>query len=385
MRRLLIHVQYLKGIGHLQRMGLIAEAAAAEGLEVHIASGGLPLPFFAPKGAGLHQLPPLQAGPGGFSDLRDEAGAPINEEWLADRRDRLLGLFAELRPDALLIETFPFGRRQLTGELTALIEAARASRPRTRIACSIRDVLQQETRKDRLDQTVARLRAGFDMVLVHGDPRFIGLEQSFARYADIADLVRHTGLVAAPESVYRPAPDTPQQEVIVSAGGGAVGPTLFDAALAARPLTSLSRAPWRLLTGPHLAEADYARLTRRAPEGVTVERFRTDFRALLAAARLSISYAGYNTSLDLLRARVPGVLLTYSGGGGESEQAQRAARLAELDLAETLEDRNMTPEGLARIIDRAAANRRCADVRVDLDGAAKSARLLRELAEAKGR
>ncbi|MDH3582216.1 MAG: glycosyl transferase, partial [Hyphomicrobiales bacterium] len=90
MSRILIHVQYLKGIGHLQRMKLIAEATASLGAEVHIASGGLPLPNFAPSGVQIHQLPPLQAGPGGFADLRDESGQRVDDAWRAKRRDRLL-------------------------------------------------------------------------------------------------------------------------------------------------------------------------------------------------------------------------------------------------------------------------------------------------------
>ena len=73
--------------------------------------------------------------------------------------------------------------------------------------------------------------------------------------------------------------------MIVSAGGGAVGGRLLEAALAARPRTPLAARPrtpladtgWRLLAGENLPEPDFRSLAARAPDGVSVERFRPDF------------------------------------------------------------------------------------------------------------
>src|SRR5258708_8891091 len=41
--RVLIHVQHLLGIGHLKRAATLARGLAAAGLEVTLASGGLPV------------------------------------------------------------------------------------------------------------------------------------------------------------------------------------------------------------------------------------------------------------------------------------------------------------------------------------------------------
>ena len=68
---------------------------------------------------------------------------------------------------------------------------------------------------------------------------------------------------------------------------------------------SLRDATWRFLTGPNLPEVDYALLAAAAGPGTIVERFRPDFSARLANAALSISQAGYNTVMDILRVRVP--------------------------------------------------------------------------------
>src|SRR5207248_2128743 len=59
----------------------------------------------------------------------------------------------------------------------------------------------------------------------------------------------------------------PRGGVVVSAGGGAAGAALLNAALAARRDGCLADAPWRLLTGANLPEAEYAALCRSAPAG----------------------------------------------------------------------------------------------------------------------
>lgn len=383
MSRILVYVQYLKGIGHLQRIGLIAEAAAVRGLDVHIVTGGLPLPGFAPQGASLHQLPPLQAGPGGFSDLRDGDGQPVDDAWRQGRRDGLLALLAAIAPDLLLIEAYPFGRRMLAFELGPLLEAAWVRAPRPAVLSSVRDILQAERKPGRAAETVALLNRRFDAVLVHGDPGFAALAESFPRAGELTMPLHHTGFIAAPEAAFAPQDDTPSGEVVVSMGAGAIGPRLMEAALAARARCALAGAPWRLIAGPHLPEREFARLKQAAGSGVTVERFRRDFRRLLAAARLSISYAGYNTCADLLRAGVPAVLIPYAAGGGETEQTARAGKLAALGLAQVVAERELTPEALGRAVDAALAAPTADAPRFSLNGAPQSALLLERYAAAR--
>ena len=378
MGRVLIHVQYLKGIGHLARTRLIAEAATRHGLDVHMVSGGLPLDDLRPVGATLHQLPALQAGPGGFKDLRDADGQAIDEAWRGRRREALLDLFADLEPDILMIETFPFGRRALSFELIPLLDAARARAAAPIIVSSIRDILQLKRRPERRAETVTLVRDHFDAVLVHGDPEFIPLEDTFPETSSIADRVRYTGLVAAPPTAFETEETTPRGEVLVSMGGGAIGSKLLWSALDVRQQGVLQDRPWRLLTGPHLPQDEFAALHEAAPEGVEIERFRSDFRRLLSAARLSISYAGYNTSVDVMRASVPAVFVTYGGDGGETEQSMRAARMAELGIGAIVRDDALTGESLAAAIETALSATPPTN-KFDLNGAEASAAILASL------
>ena len=335
----LFYVQHLLGIGHLRRAALIARAIQAAGLELRFVSGGAPAGEIDIGAGELIQLPPAVSADVHFSAILDEDGRPIDDVWRDRRRRLLLAAFEAERPDLVLVEMFPFGRRQFAFELLPLLEAAKARGLPT--AVSLRDILVAKSKPERIAETVAVVRRLVDRVLVHGDPRLVGLEATFAGAAEIADRLVYTGYVAeaAPPGT---GPGTPAggaaegAEILVSAGGGAVGGPLLRAALAARPATSLAHSPWRLIAGPNLPAAEFAELQGTAPAGVTVERFRSDFPALLARSRLSLSQAGYNTVMDILAVGARALVLPFAEGA-ESEQSLRARLLAERGLLSLLE------------------------------------------------
>ena len=196
--RVFLYVQHLLGIGHLLRAARLAKAMAAAGLYVDVVSGGMAVPFLDTGGAALFQLPPLKAGPGGFSDLVDEAGEPAGEALMEERRRRLLAFFAERRPDAVIIETFPFGRRQMRFEVGALLEAALGADPRPLVISSVRDILQAKRQPGRAAEAADMVESRFDFVLVHGDARFAAFEETFPEAARIAGKLHYTGLVTDP-------------------------------------------------------------------------------------------------------------------------------------------------------------------------------------------
>src|SRR5204863_8219928 len=94
--RVLIHVQHLLGIGHLQRAAAIASALREAGGRVVLASGGVPVPQVearaAAHGVEVVRLPEARAADVHFSKILDAHGQPIDEAWKARRKDMLLGL-----------------------------------------------------------------------------------------------------------------------------------------------------------------------------------------------------------------------------------------------------------------------------------------------------
>jgi predicted glycosyltransferase len=370
----LFYVQHLLGIGHLQRSLRIAEALVGQGCAVTLVSGGPPVAALPLDPAiRLVQLPPVRARDARFVLIADN-GEPIDDALREARRTMLLATFRAVRPQAVILEGFPFARRAFRFELDLLIAAVRAARPRPRLLCSVRDIVVMRDDPARHREIVERVRRDFDAVLVHGDPALIPFAASFPAAPEIADRIAYTGYVAACAAAALISPEPGRAEVVVSAGGGAAGLALLQAALTARRQGCLADSPWRLLTGTNLPEADFAGLCRLAPAGVAIERFRQDFAALLRGCRVSVSQAGYNTVLDILAARARAVLVPFAAER-ETEQLLRAERLAVLGAAELVRESELSPPRLAAAIERAAA-RPAAALAIDTDGAARSARLI---------
>ncbi len=378
--RVLFYVQHLLGIGHLRRTVALARATAEAGVDVDVISGGLPISGLALGAARLWQLPPARSAGAGDWSLLDRDGAPVDDDWRDGRRERVLELFRDRRPDVLVIELFPFGRRQMRFELLPLLAAADAAEPRPRIICSVRDIVHVRTRQDQIDEIVQLVRTYFDRVLVHGDPEVVTLDKSFSAASRIADVLSYTGYVVESPTAGNNWPGA--GEVLVSAGGGAVGATLLRSAIAARPLSALKDATWRVLAGPNLGADDYRSLCRSAGPGIVVERARTDFGERLATCAISISQAGYNTVGETLAAGAKAVLVPFSGDG-ETEQTMRAQALSDLGLMRMVSEQALTPASLAAAVDAAMSDSAERNIQISLSGTITSARILAEYARAR--
>src|SRR5690606_9172540 len=177
--KLLFWVQHLLGIGHLRRAATLARALCSAGFDVKVVSGGLPVPGLDVGTAAFVQLPPTRAVDVYFKVLVDETGKEIDDAWRENRKNRLLEVYDDFRPDILLMELFPFGRRQLRSELVPLLEFARGRERRPLIACSVRDILVAPAKDERMREMLERARRYYDLVLIHGDPDLVSFDETF--------------------------------------------------------------------------------------------------------------------------------------------------------------------------------------------------------------
>ena len=383
----LLYVQHLLGIGHLVRAGALARGLEAAGIRVVLVSGGMPVPVLD-IGVGVsrfEQLPPVRAADETFKNLVDETGNSVDDAWRARRRERLLAIFHRERPDIVITELYPFGRRQMRFEIEPLLERARTLREQAGlpvIASSVRDILVPPAKAERADEIIERVRHYYDLVLTHGDGEVIPFERSFTRAGDIAGITRSTGYVVGPVPA-RQGPGAPgYDEVIVSAGGGAVSEDLLQAAIGARALCDLRERVWRVLIGHNYAEAAFLTCRAAAPTGVLVERARSDFTQLLANCALSISQGGYNTVTEILATGARAVCLPFAGGR-ESEQTLRCRLLAERGVLQVVERDVLCAEQVALAVGRALKSQPDQGHVVNMDGAARSAALLLEAVQGK--
>jgi predicted glycosyltransferase len=370
--RVFFYVQHLLGIGHLARASRIAAALVDGDFDVTVVTGGVPVAGFPGPGVKSVALPPVTSGDEGFSGLVDLQGNPVDEAFRQRRSEMLLQAFRDCRPDVVIIEAFPFGRRQMRFELLPLIETIGAASPRPLLATSVRDILQERVKPGRNEETVDLINGHFDLVMVHGDPTFATIDKTFPLAGAIGAKVAYTGLVAAP-----PPPATRERfDILVSVGGGAAGKSLVRSTVAAAR-ASRKGWTWCLITGPNLPKDELEAISGEVVPGLSVFRFREDFASLLTGARLSVSQAGYNTVCDVLRAGCRSLLIPFAAGG-ETEQTVRASMLEKLGLATVLAEHDLTPEGLAQAIEEALAGPAPAAHRLDLEGAQRTAQILRE-------
>jgi predicted glycosyltransferase len=380
---LLFYCQHSLGMGHLVRSFALAQALAERFRVVFLNGGKLPRGMTIPQTIEIVSLPPLGMDVEGILVSRDRRRSV--ERTQARRLQLIMSTFETLRPQAVLIELFPFGRKKFAFELLPLLEAARQStQPRSLVLCSLRDILVGSRRDQAHHDERASLQANqlFDAILVHADPQFARLEDSFHPVTPLSVPIHYTGFVfaerhsekrhrqvkeiASPRTAPRNDTNSPNSQtsskavykhprvapILVSAGGGLVGASLFRIAVAAHELLWPElRVPMKIIAGPFLPEDDWQALQRvaRQQPGVRVRRAVPDMCAEMRSAAVSISQCGYNTALDILRAGTPSLVVPFSEGR-EDEQLQRARRLDELGTLRMLEPQRLTPATFAEAI-----------------------------------
>jgi UDP-N-acetylglucosamine--N-acetylmuramyl-(pentapeptide) pyrophosphoryl-undecaprenol N-acetylglucosamine transferase len=336
---------HLTGTGHLVRTLALARAARDLGHAATVISGGRPLGHIEPEVL-IVQLPPVVVRGLEFTTLRTPEGERVSADYMLRRGQALAEALETLRPDALVTELYPFGRRVLETEFRQAIVAARAANAACAVLASVRDI--PEPKPHRLAETAARLAADYDGVLVHGDAAFLPLSTTWPLPADLCPMINHTGYVGAA----MPSPAGPRRDtVVVAVGGGVLGRRLLEVAAEA---AARSCRPWHLLVGGSDASERAAELAARAASNLTVEPARPEYRALLASAGCSVSLCGYNTAVELARCTTP-ALLVPSEEAGEREQLIRARRLAEHRGFRLIRLSELPPDRLARAAEALAA------------------------------
>jgi predicted glycosyltransferase len=348
--RALVYVQHLLGIGHLARVNRIARALHGAGVQTTLVQGGPDAGLLPVDGIDLVRLAPVKVTASDMATLLHADGQVFTQTDKTTRRNHLLASLRSIRPDMLLLEAFPFGRRQMRFELMPLLDEARSMQVPV-IAASIRDLLQDNRKPGRAEETVDLVNRCFDLVLVHGDAQLTPLAKTFPLAHHIADRTHYTGLVGPdpPAAIHR------KHAVVVSAGGGVVGAALLEAAIRAAPLTLFRDDHWLVLTGPNLPEADFNHLKALAAvisARIEVIRSVPDLPAYLAGARVSVSQAGYNTVADILVAGCAAVLVPFASGG-ETEQSMRAQALAASGRAVVVHEYHLDPDRIAAAIRQA--------------------------------
>ena len=386
-KRVMFYCQHVLGMGHFIRSLEIVRALF--GFDVYFINGGEIIPGFElPSAVEIINLPPVKAD-SEFRDIYAIDGLGLDE--IKDtRKKRIIAEYERVKPEILVIELFPFGRLRFADELIPLLERAKFAGGSTKVVCSLRDILVNKREQQQFEEFALGIaNRYFDLLLIHSDPRFQRLEETFPRIAELKCPLVYTGFVKqrldeeSSSSAYLPEPEAGEKAILVSIGGGRVGVELIDCAIeASRRLAGGLPHKMYIFTGPYISDSEFMRLQAKivgCPR-IILDRYTTRFISYLKRSDLSISMAGYNTCMNIIATGARAIVYPFTGNNNE-EQSIRAEKLRALGIVDLIRQQELEPELLAEMI--AAAVRKPADLIgpsfLDLDGAGKTAAELAKL------
>jgi predicted glycosyltransferase len=298
-------------------------------------------------------------------DLRDDIAIPAGVELVRFARGahypchtektawgtHLIEVLERVRPQAILIEYFPFGRPQSAVYLVPFLRAARAMHPSPLIFSSVRDIqeqclVEQEKFDRRVVQAVNRLMDG---VLVHSDPQLIQLQETFALASQLQKPVLHTGFVTTQMPLPSSEATLAENTCLISVGGGGGGESVLRVAVRCATLGLFPPdMTVHIAAGSLLPEEIWQELVREAagvPQ-LKLTRWIPEMKSEMRKACVSVSRCGYNTALDLIATSVRALVIPFAETE-EDEQTYRARKMEALGLVRVLEESCLTPETLA--------------------------------------
>ena len=194
--------------------------------------------------------------------------------------------------------------------------------------------------------------------------------------------VIHTGFVV-PRTTQVAEAENCRKRIVVSAGGGFAGEPLLRTAIEAlRYFEDDPQIEMKMIAGPFVPDEDWStlRTLARGKPQLSLVRCVNNLCDELRGAAASISQAGYNTCLNVVRAGVPALLVPFARGT-DTEQQNRALRLQRLGAADVFDEQNLNPGRLAAAI-MAVMNRKMTKPQFDLDGAKRSTQIIASMVTA---
>ncbi len=386
MKKIMFYCQHILGMGHLIRSIEIVRGLTADFEVCFINGGEVVKGFQAPPDVQLINLPAIKSDTE-FRELIPVDSTLTIEKTQDIRRQQLLEVLNSFRPDVLMIELFPFGRRRFSFELIPLIEAAKAQG--AKVISSLRDIVVTKNNQTRHEAKIVRLiNQYFDQLLIHSDPDLHPLEDSFSRVTDLNCDVRYTGYVVQKSESSQPtiadniALSKKKPMILVSVGGGRFGHELLDCVVQSAEILE-SKIPHRIqiFTGPFILDDQFWALKNAAKDrsNLNIRRYTPSLLAYMQQAELSISMSGYNTTMNILTTGVRALMLPFTGND-DQEQTIRVERLAQLDKVRKIQPEDLQPARFAALVIEHLCHSP-SQIEFDLNGVEKTNRYVKALVE----
>lgn len=393
MKKIMFYCQNLLGMGHLVRTTEIIRKLVKD-FEVCLIDGGQIVEGFKiPDAVQVVHLPAIQAE---GKQIKVVNSSQTLEEVQEIRKHRLINAFDEFQPDCLVTEGYPFSKKKsLAFELIPLLERVQSLGRRTKVVCSLRDIIMVKKYENRAKAEKERcelMNQYYDMLLIHSDPRIHRLEENFSLTRDLKCKVDYTGYVVQsspehPEFTLKEIANLNRQEpmILVSVGGGRLGHDLLDCVIDAASIID-SHLPHhiQIFTGPFMPEEKFAQFQKSVAgkTNITLERYTPHLLTYMERASLSISLGGYNTTMNVLKTGVNSMIYPSNK---DSEQRIRAEKLEQLGILSVIRPEDLQADRLAQktIACLQKVPTTSAFENLELQGAQKTAQILKDLVQSR--
>jgi predicted glycosyltransferase len=366
------------GLGHLRRTLALAETfvGAETSTNVLILTGStVSGTFRMSPGIDFVKLPSaVKVASGVYESSR----MSVDFENLRNLRSSLiLSAVKSFDPHAFIVDKAPLGMKR---EVKPALEFLHGERSSTLTVLGLRDVMDDPARirrNWREGGISLAIENFYDTILVYG-PREIydplpeyGLSDATLRRCHY---VGYVGRTSTPEETL--ALEFEPGYVLVTGGGGGDGFYLLKNYLEGLrwPVPAFESL---VVTGPMMDDASKRKIERLARGlRVRVMEFRADMERLIRDAGAVVSMGGYNTTVELLVARKPALIVPRVEP--RVEQLIRAEHLADLGVVDMIHPHDLTPRlvrsKVEELLERDLASAPL--VEVDLSGASRAVDLV---------
>jgi predicted glycosyltransferase len=348
--RILLHCQYVYGIGHLVRAVELARGLSAR-FQVFILNGGETVPNFElPETVKFIQLPAI------YKEEKSEHLSPVDtsitlNECFLSREKIIKKSVEEIKPDLLITEHFPFGLF-FEAEVMDLIKKVKNVNSKAKIVTSVRDLIESGEGGKRDAYICDLINNWYDMVLVHGDEKFAALSKSFPQINKIKVQIFHTGYIVRPIPIGTKNGNFPV--ILASVAGGRLGNELLDAIIDSH-LNIRARKNHKLILFSGAFERDFKKQKEKVSslqsEDVKIYMFDSQkYVECLSNATLVITLGGYNSIIESVSAKK--AILVYQRGfaGGNEEQDLRIKLFENTGHLKIIKPEDLNAEKLSDLI-----------------------------------
>lgn len=377
--KIILHCQYVYGIGHLVRTIELARGLSKY-FQVYLINGGESVPNFElPETVKLIQLPAIYKEE--HSDLLLSVDSSITiEECFQLRQIIIKQTLEDVKPDILVTEHFPFGLL-FEKEVIELITVVKKLNQSSNIVSSVRDIIESRKGGKKDEYISELLNKWYDLILVHGDERLASLPLSFSKTAKVTVPIYHTGYIVRHIPKAQISVDYPL--ILASVAAGRLGNELLDALIDSHLLIK-QKIKHKLILFSGAFQKDFSRLKKKVCElhSEDVELYLFDgkeYLKYLSNASLVISLGGYNSIVESVAAKK--AMLVYQRGfsGGNEEQDLRITLFKNHCTLSILKPDELKKESLSNIIVSMIEDAKSTKIELNIDGVQNSINALLKL------